>query len=79
MTNDEEHFEYQLKHGTHAISKENMLKIADLDRKRFLKIVNYLFLLHVTDDEYISEEELVKRYSGLINQFLEDKGGSSNE
>ena len=39
MTNDEEHFEYQLKHGTHAISKENMLKIADLDRKRFLKIV----------------------------------------
>ena len=56
MTNDEEHFEYQLKHGTHAISKENMLKIADLDRKRFLKIVNYLFLLHVTDDKEISQE-----------------------
>lgn len=43
MTNDEEHFEYQLKHGTHAISKENMLKIADLDRKRFLKLLTIFF------------------------------------
>jgi|TARA_R110002012_G_C11456033_1_gene592260 hypothetical protein len=55
------------------IAKEIMLQIANLERKEFLKTMNYLLLLHITDDNYIDEEEISKRYVGLVSQFLGEK------
>ena len=55
------------------IAKEIMLEIANLKRKEFLKTMNYLLLLHITDDNYIDEKEISKRYVGLVSQFLGDK------
>jgi len=55
------------------IAKGIMLEIANLERKEFLKTMNYLLLLHITDDNYIDEEEISKRYVGLVSQFLGDK------
>ena len=55
------------------IAKEIMLEIANLERKEFLKTMNYLLLLHITDDNYIDEEEISKRYVGIVSQFLGEK------
>jgi hypothetical protein len=52
------------------ISKQIMLQISNLDRKEFLKTINYLLLLHITNESFISEEEIAKRYEGLVLQFL---------
>jgi len=59
----------------YVISKKNMLEIADLERKDFLKNIPMIFLLHITDKEkYIDEEELSKRYVQLVEQFAFDGG-----
>jgi len=59
----------------YVISKKNMLEIADLERKDFLKNITMIFLLHITDKEkYIDEEELSKRYVQLVEQFAFDGG-----
>ncbi len=59
----------------YVISKKNMLEIADLERKDFLKNITMIFLLHITDKQkYIDEQELSKRYVQLVEQFAFDGG-----
>lgn len=52
------------------ISKEIMLKIANLERKDFLKTVNYLFLLHITDNNWIDEHQLSDKYIQVLEEFV---------
>jgi hypothetical protein len=52
------------------ISKEIMLKIANLERKDFLKTVNYLFLLHITDNNWIDEQQLSDKYIEVLEEFV---------
>jgi len=55
------------------ISKEIMLKIANLERKDFLKTVNYLFLLHITDNNWIDEQQLNDKYVEVLEEFIGGK------